>query len=103
VSTCNACKGHKLQPHLKAGSDKLLFTEDECQTCGGKGYIQGGRTYSVAVFRNGTRTATVHVLARTAPEALFLAAELVDQSIKVSGKGDLMAKDDSLGMEVIEV
>lgn len=100
--SCKTCQGTGLHPLLKPGTEQLLFTQEECRTCGGKGYVQGGRRYAVVVYRNGNKTATIEVLARTAPEALKLAAELIATAMEEKGRGDLLRTGDVLGLEVIE-
>jgi hypothetical protein len=100
--SCKVCRGTGLQPFFQHGIAKVLFTDAECEACGGKGYQQGGRRYHVAVFRNGERVASIDVLARTAADALKGAAEMIADAMEEKGRADLMAAGEALGLEVTE-
>jgi hypothetical protein len=77
----------------------LLYTEQECLTCGGTGYGEGdeGRSYHVHVYLNGKRTINVTVKARNGGEALVKAAEHVEDAVAGGLK-----PGDALGIEVKE-
>lgn len=98
MADCKTCKGTGLKPLLRPGTEKLLFMEDECPSCGGKGWDDKGAThYKVAVFLNSARVLGVSVLARNAVEAMRKASEMVQTSMAGGLK-----RGDVLGLEVHE-
>lgn len=77
---------------------RMLFTDDECRSCGGKGYhSEGERAYDVDVILNAKRIVHVSVLAIHTVDAIRKAAELLYETYPSGFK-----PGDQLTLETIE-
>lgn len=79
--TCEACNGTRLTLHTDYtnthGVTMRFYRDEECNACGGKGYIrEGEKEYTVALYVDESRAHQFFVIARNASEALFLSAEM---------------------------
>lgn len=95
---CEDCNGTRLKPVI-VYKGKALYSEEECLTCGGKGYIkEGEREFTLHLHVNGERMVRTMVIARSIGEALMLSGELIfgsyDAAIRDTDEVTLMVEGD---------
>jgi hypothetical protein len=95
---CEKCNGTGLLPWGQFKKYEL-YSADECDNCGGKGYVHEGETeYYVALFVDTIRRQQFYVIARNACEALQEAAgmlALTEGQIKPGEEAALVVEEHS--------
>lgn len=87
-----------LTPVTPEEKRRLLFTDEECQVCGGKGYSnEGEQSFTVELFLNSKRIVCVAVLATNTIDALHKATEVLMETYPAGFK-----PGDDVSLEVSE-